>query len=83
MTFSVDPQAKFETMSLKEEFEMFVDDALYGTNVNREELLSLFCNNHLGIAYTDENLEELMEAVVDEPYILNDYADFLDKDLQA
>jgi hypothetical protein len=81
MTFAEELLTEFNSMTLVEEFEMFVEDALDGTDVDREELLYLFCNDHLGIAYCDENLEELMEAVVDEPYVLNEYADFLQREI--
>lgn len=81
MNITEDLMNEFNTMTLVEEFEMFIEDALDGTNVDREELLYLFCNDHLGIAYCDENMEELMDAVVDEPYVLNEYADFLEREV--
>ena len=81
MTFTEEILAEFNSMTLVEEFEMFIEDALHGNDVDRDELLALFCNDHLGIAYCDENLEELMDAVVDEPYVLNSYADFLEREV--
>ena len=66
--------------TLKEEFEFYVADALYGTNLNRSDLLNVFCNEYLGIAW-EENEEELMEAVVEEPFMLNDWADILQAEM--
>ena len=67
----------FPTMTLQEEFDAFLEDALYGTNVDPDDLLYTFCNDYLGIAYCDENAEEMMEAVVEEPFVLNGWADML------
>lgn len=67
----------FPTMTLKEEFENFLQDALYGTNLAPWDLLGYYCETHLGIAYCEENEQEMMEAVCDEPFILNKYADQL------
>lgn len=66
--------------TLKEEFEFYVADALYGTNLNRSDLLNVFCNEYLGIAW-EENEEEIMKAVVKEPFMLNDWADILQAEM--
>lgn len=71
----------FPTMTLKEEFESYVTDALYGTSVDPSDLLNVFCNDYLGIAYCEENEEELMEAVVEEPFVLNGWADMLQAEM--
>ena len=68
----------FPTMTLKEEFESDLQDALYGTALCPDDLLAYYCETHLGIAYCEENEEEMMEAVVEEPFILNRYADQLE-----
>lgn len=67
--------------TLKEEFEFYVADALYGTNLDRSDLLNVFCNDYLGIAYCEENEDEIMEAVVEEPFMLNDWADMLQSEM--
>lgn len=65
-------------MTLEEEFNFFLEDALYGTQLTAEELLDYYCNNFLGIAYCEENEEEMKNSVVDdEPFILNHLADEL------
>ena len=69
----------FPTMTPQEEFEMFVEDALEGSSVDREDLLNYFCEQ-LGIAYCDENMDELIDAVLDEPYVLNELVDALEAD---
>lgn len=66
----------FPTLTLEEEFNYFLEDALYGTNINDiSDFLNVFCNDYLGIAYCEENEEEMMIAVCDEPFVLNEFAD--------
>lgn len=66
----------FPRMTLEEEFRFFVEDALHGTDLTESDLLHYYCNEILGIAYCEENEEELMNAVIeDEPFILNQVAD--------
>ena len=68
--------SNFPTISLAEEFEYFVEDAIYGTDITEDELLDYYCNNILGIAYCPENEEEMMESIVEEePFYLNEVAD--------
>jgi len=69
----------FPTMTPQEEFEMFVEDALEGSSVDREDLLNYFCEQ-LGIAYCDENMDELMDEVINDPYVLNELVDALEAD---
>lgn len=70
----------FPTMTPQEEFEMFVEDALEGSSVDREDLLHYFCEQ-LGIAYCDENMDELIDAVIDEPFVLNELVDALETEI--
>lgn len=68
---------EFPTLSLQEEFEAFVTDAMHGLDIDRDDLLQFYCDSYLGIAYCDENMEELMLAVVEDVFSLNEYADKL------
>lgn len=65
----------FPRMTLEEEFRFFVEDALHGTSLTESDLLHYYCNEILGIAYCEENEEELMIAVCEEPFVLTDFAD--------
>lgn len=69
----------FPTMTPEEEFELFVQDALEGSSVAREDLLTTFCEQ-LGIAYCEETFDELVDAVLDEPFVLNEVVDMLEQD---
>jgi hypothetical protein len=66
----------FPTLSLKEEFDAFLNDALhpYG-NVDVTEFMTAFSTDMYGIAWCDETEEEVMEYICDDPFVMNDFAD--------
>jgi hypothetical protein len=66
----------FPTMSLKEEFECCLEDALepyYQADVT--EFMTAFAEEMYGIAWCDETEEEVMEYICDDPFVMNDFAD--------
>ena len=66
----------FPTLTLEEEFNSYLQDALFGTNITDvADFLNVFCNDYLGIACCKETEEEMMIAVCEEPFVLTDFAD--------
>ena len=65
----------------EQEFNLFVQDAVYGTKIHSEQLLHDFCENELGIAYCEENMDELIDYVIEHPYCLNVFCDTFYSDL--
>ena len=71
--------ASFPRLTLEEEFTEFLKDAILGTDLTQESLLEKFPQDIYDMDWNEENKQEIMELVCDQPFILNRYVDGLTK----